>query len=86
MLLTLSLQPQYHRENSISVPAPPSPAEPSSRKRNAERSSETSDLTFGFVVGKLVVGEAKPSLLEVLHSKAVSPLCSLYHESDGKTD
>lgn len=43
-------------------------------------------LTFGFVVGELVVGEAKPSLLEVLHSKAVSPLCSLDHESGRKTD
>lgn len=41
-------------------------------------------VTFRFVVGKLVVGEAKPSLLEVLHSKPVSPLCSLYHESEGK--
>lgn len=55
-------------------------------KGNTESSSGTSDLTFGFVVSKLVVGEAKPSLLEVLHSEAVSPLCSLYHESDGKTD
>ena len=43
---------------------------------------EPFDLTFGFVVGKLVVGEAKPSLLEVLHSKPVSPLCSLYHKSE----
>lgn len=42
------------------------------------------DLTFGFVVGKLMVGEAKPSLLEVLHSKPVSPLCSLYHKSEEK--
>lgn len=39
-------------------------------------------LTFGFVVGKLMVGQAKPSLLEILHSEAVSPLCSLYHEPE----
>lgn len=31
-----------------------------------------------------MVGEAKPSLLEVFHSKAVSPLCSLYHKSEGE--
>lgn len=29
-----------------------------------------------------MVGEAKPSLLEILHSKTVSPLCPLYHESE----
>lgn len=34
------------------------------------------------MVGKLVVGEAKPSLLEVLHSKPVSPLSSLDHKSE----
>lgn len=39
-------------------------------------------LTFGFVVGKLVVGQAKPSLLKILHSKAVSALCSLYHKPE----
>lgn len=33
-----------------------------------------------------MVGEAKPSLLEVLHSKAVSPLRSLDHKSGMKTD
>lgn len=48
------------------------------------KSRGTSDLTFGFVVGKLVVGEAKPSLLEVLHPEPVSPLRSLYHESERK--
>lgn len=41
-------------------------------------------LTFGFVVGKLMVGQAKPSLLEILHSKAVSALCSLYHKPEKK--
>lgn len=57
------------------------------RRGNAatvRRSRETFDLTFRFVVGKLVVGEAKPSLLEVLHSKPVSPLRSLDHKSEGK--
>jgi len=44
----------------------------------------TFDLTFGLVVGKLVIGEAKPSLLEVLHSKTVSPLSPLYHKSEEK--
>lgn len=45
---------------------------------------KTSDLTFRFMVGKLMVGKAKPSLLEVLHSKPVSPLRSLYHKSEEK--
>lgn len=47
-------------------------------------SCEPADLTFCFVVGELVVGEAEPSLLEVLHSKPVSPLSSFYHEPEGK--
>lgn len=50
------------------------------------RSRGTFDLTFGFVVSKLMVGEAKPSLLEVFHSKAVSPLCSLYHKSERENE
>lgn len=45
---------------------------------------EPADLTFCFVVGELVVGEAEPSLLEVLHSKPVSPLSSFYHKPEGK--
>lgn len=36
------------------------------------------------MVGELVVGEAKPSLLEVLHSEAFSPLSSLYHKPETK--
>lgn len=31
-----------------------------------------------------MVGQAKPSLLEILHAKAVSPLCSLDHEPEKK--
>lgn len=42
---------------------------------------EPSVLTFGFVVGELMVGEAEPPLLEVFHSKPFSSLCSLYHKS-----
>lgn len=33
-----------------------------------------------------MVGEAEPSLFKVLHSKAVSSLGSLYHESGRETD
>lgn len=51
---------------------------------NCKEILRTFDRTFCFVVGKLVIGEAKPSLLEVLHSKPVSPLCPLYHKSEGK--
>ena len=29
-----------------------------------------------------MVGQAEPSLFEVLHSKPVSALCSLYHKSE----
>lgn len=31
-----------------------------------------------------MVGEAKPSLLEILHSKTFSPLGSLYHKPEEK--
>lgn len=42
--------------------------------------SRSQERTFRSVVGEFVVGETKPSLLEVFHSKPVSPLGSLYHE------
>lgn len=37
-------------------------------------------VTFAFLIGKLMVCQAKPSLLEVFHTKSFSSLCSLDHE------
>lgn len=48
----------------------------------AVKDCKKASLTFGFVVGKLMVGQAKPPLLKILHSKAVSALCSLYHKPE----
>lgn len=40
--------------------------------------------TFAFLVGELVVREAKPPLLEILHSKAFPSLGPLDHEAVAK--
>lgn len=42
-------------------------------------------VTFAFLIGELMVCQAKPSLLEVFHTKSFSSLCSLDHEP-GKQD
>ncbi len=47
----------------------------------SESMGHTCSVTFGFVVGELVVGQAEPSLLEVLQTEAVSSLSSFDHES-----
>lgn len=47
----------------------------------SESMRQTFCVTFGFMVGELVVGQAEPSLLEVLQTEAVSPLSSFDHES-----
>lgn len=68
-------------------PADPNTSEHKNRRGNdpTERfSREPAVLTFCLVVGELVVGEAEPPLLEVLHSKPVSSLSSFYHKSEGK--
>lgn len=38
-------------------------------------------ITFAFLVGELVVRQAKPPLLEILHSKSFPSLGPLNHES-----
>lgn len=40
--------------------------------------------TFAFLVGELVVREAKPPLLEILHSKPFPSLGPLDHEAVAK--
>ena len=40
-------------------------------------------VTFGLVVGELMVGQTEPALLEVLHPKAVPPLRPLDHHPGG---
>lgn len=45
-----------------------------------ESLGQTFCVTFGFMVGELMVREAEPSLLEVLQTEAVSPLSSFDHE------
>lgn len=42
--------------------------------------------TFAFLIGKLMVCESKPSLLEVLHTKPLPTLCPLDHEPIAKKD
>lgn len=37
-------------------------------------------VTFAFLIGELVICQAKPSLLEVFHTKSFPSLCSLDHE------
>lgn len=37
-------------------------------------------VTFAFLVGKLMVGQAEPSFLKILHSKTFPSLCPLNHE------
>lgn len=37
-------------------------------------------VTFAFLICKLMICQAKPSLLEVFHTKSFSSLCSLDHE------
>lgn len=47
---------------------------------NVSKNHWQTSVTFAFLIGKLMVCQAKPSLLEVFHTKSFSSLCSLDHE------